>query len=1079
MITVLISLSAVHAASTVYVNTTGLDSNPGTIEAPYLTINKGVQSVDENGNINIADGFYSGENNTNITIDKNMTIVGQSQTGTIINGSDTNWIFRVNSGVVLNLLNLTLTNGNATLGGAILNNGTLNVNDCTFTNNQAYWGGAILSLCSEPVNIITNVTNCTFIGNQAESGGAIASVVFYSGVVNCTVNTCNFINNNATNSGGSLFVGLLGNSASILTLINSNFTLNHAPNGGAAMVMGNCTVTGCNFSNNTGNNYGAFNYFSNSPFDDNFCNVFDCNFTNNTVTEVPSGALSNYIIGGAIGNVHAKLNLSNCNFTDNSITGTNTYGGAVCNAEGTLTALDCTFTNNSASYGGAIGNIGGSTSYPATSSITRCSFTNNTATYGGAIANYLFLPIFGQGSGLISSTVSFCNFTNNSATQEGGAIYNTAGFSTTGSANININNSNFNTNNATYGGAIMTSCFVSAGSVKCNINSSNFDSNTANGGGALYNYSNSGLAVCNILSSNFVHNNAVFGGALVNNVFNGTMNVTFCRIFGNSGLGAAINNGGIIDANYNWWSSNNPDFFYLLVGMSYPTNWLYMTINATPSTINNTQTSLITVSFNNYSTDGSTYTPLDPSIGHIPDGTPITFSLIEGLLGTYGLLTPPLDMETTDGLASIVFTATRAGIQQINATTDNQNVTTTVTINPASYVSIIKEFRDLPWGEVITTAYYNDKIYAIVKVHNHGPDGTSVSVLDLLNGLTWTGNYYVVHAVGSYPITNDSWILNDPTCPFNGTHWNINNLPTFIGSVKWLAIEGIIQQIGTVSNYAETVSQSSYPYQGYDDFTAYLTAEITPTIITVDNARGNKDDTVTLQAVLTDYLGNPLNGQTVEFWIDNIKVGENTTDSTGKALFNYKISQTPGNHSLNATFLETTLYHGCNATGQLYVPTADLYIQITSNKNNPTVGESFTITYKLGNNGPDDAENVTITIPIPEGFQISSITGDGTWNIVGNNIIWTFNNVTVGDPYLYITGWTTKAGNYIFTASINSNTFNLNSRGVNSLSINAEPQVNAASTNTIGMQQTGAPITGIVLAILMVLGGFVGTRKKQ
>lgn len=43
-------------------------------------------------------------------------------------------------------------------------------------------------------------------------------------------------------------------------------------------------------------------------------------------------------------------------------------------------------------------------------------------------------------------------------------------------------------------------------------------------------------------------------------------------------------------------------------------------------------------------------------------------------------------------------------------------------------------------------------------------------------------------------------------------------------------------------------------------------------------------------------------------------------------------------------------------------------------------------------------------------------------------------------------------------------------------------EVNAASvtsTGTVGMQNTGAPLTGIVLTLLMVVGGFLGTRKKQ
>jgi uncharacterized repeat protein (TIGR01451 family) len=167
------------------------------------------------------------------------------------------------------------------------------------------------------------------------------------------------------------------------------------------------------------------------------------------------------------------------------------------------------------------------------------------------------------------------------------------------------------------------------------------------------------------------------------------------------------------------------------------------------------------------------------------------------------------------------------------------------------------------------------------------------------------------------------------------------------------------------------------------------------------------------------------------------------------------------------------------ANATIYVPKADLYIQITSDKNNPKVGEKFTITYKLGNNGPDPAENVTITIPIPEGFVISSITGDGNWTINGNTLTWTFNNVTVGDPYLHITGWTAGPGIYLFNALIFSKTFSINSMGVNSLSLNAQPKVSAATENTVGMQKTGAPIAGIVLAILMVLGGFISAGKKR
>jgi len=661
-----------------------------------------------------------------------------------------------------------------------------------------------------------------------------------------------------------------------------------------------------------------------------------------------------------------------------------------------------------------------------------------------------------------------------------------------------------------------------------------------------------------------------------------------------------------MNATLNWWGSNvdpatTTNFIVNLGGTVDSNPWLVMGIDANLPSIYNGQTSTVTT---NLLYDSGVLTDPDhpenyyhdPQYGHVPDGIPVTFSLIDGPLGTLGSQTP-----FVNGTASIIFTANAVGVQHVNATIDDGNITAAINIDPcghvqiskiaddstpnywslvtftitahndgpndveglqitdllpagltldsadthgfgtydagvwnigtltngttailtlvvnatstgtftnwanvtaqtthdlqawsqdsasltvatASYLPIKKEFRDLPWGNVITTAYYNDKIYAIVKVDNQGPDSTSsIDVLDLLDGLTWTGNYYVYRTVGSYPNTESAWVLNDPEHPFNGTNWNVGSLSTMIGSERWLAIEVMVNKTGTVSNYAETVHQSSYPYKGYGNDTAYLTANTAPTVVSVGDVRGNKGDTVTLMAVLTDYLGNPLEGETVEFWIDNIKVGENTTNSTGTALFNYLISETPESHTLTAVFSETGLYQESNDTGKLYVPSANLYIEITNNKDNPTTGEKFTLTYKLGNSGPDDATNVTITIPIPDGFVISEIKGDGNWTISGNTITWTFDNVTVGDPYLYITGWTTEPGIYLFTASIASETFSINSIGVNSLSLNAVTPVNAASvtSNTVVMQNTGIPLAGIVLAILMVLGGFIGTRKKQ
>ncbi|HBC32185.1 MAG TPA: hypothetical protein DC024_13210, partial [Clostridiales bacterium] len=89
---IMVSVSSVNAAplptaSQVYVSTNGSDANSGTTDSPYLTIQKGVDSISENGTVYIANGVYNGTGNTNITINKNMNITGQSQAGTIINGT--------------------------------------------------------------------------------------------------------------------------------------------------------------------------------------------------------------------------------------------------------------------------------------------------------------------------------------------------------------------------------------------------------------------------------------------------------------------------------------------------------------------------------------------------------------------------------------------------------------------------------------------------------------------------------------------------------------------------------------------------------------------------------------------------------------------------------------------------------------------------------------------------------------------------------------------------------------------------------------------------------------------------------
>ena len=256
-ICVVLTSSSVSAASTVYVNTTGgNDSNTGTIDHPYQTISKGISSVDENGTVTISDGVYTGTGNTNITLTKNMNITGQSQTGTIINGTGTNWIFNIISGVTVNISNLTFTNATTNNGGAIYNTGTLTVTNCTFTNNTAPFsdGGAIDNYYG---GNIKSISGCTFTGNTAAYGGAI----YNSGTIN-SVSGCTFTGNKAS------YGGAICNFFASLNLVSGcTFIGNTAVNAGGAIANSESGSTNASYnwwgSNNgpaSGQIYGSVNY---------------------------------------------------------------------------------------------------------------------------------------------------------------------------------------------------------------------------------------------------------------------------------------------------------------------------------------------------------------------------------------------------------------------------------------------------------------------------------------------------------------------------------------------------------------------------------------------------------------------------------------------------------------------------------------------------------------------------------------------------------------------------------------------------------------------------------------------------
>ena len=312
-------VSDVSAASgdIIYVNgSSGNDSWNGLsatwtsgTNGPKISIKNATGTVNNGGTVNIANGNYKGVDNTKITINKNITIIGQSQTDTIINGTDSAWIFKIQSGVTVTIENLTITNGNAYNGGTIYNDGNLTVKGSIFLDNTADSDNYL----EYPVDGF---------------GGAI----YNNGTL--IVDDSNFTSNYAVYGGGAIY------NEGDLTVTGSTFIDNHVfqtdYGGGAILNRGTLAITGSSFIKNDAYAAGG------AIYNDETLNVKNSNFTGNEA----------YAAGGAIYNI-GTLTADGTSFTDNAAYGVGDpkyipiAGGAIYNDYGGTYAVNsCYFEGN-------------------------------------------------------------------------------------------------------------------------------------------------------------------------------------------------------------------------------------------------------------------------------------------------------------------------------------------------------------------------------------------------------------------------------------------------------------------------------------------------------------------------------------------------------------------------------------------------------------------------------------------------------------------------------------------------------------------------------------------------------------
>lgn len=141
-------------------------------------------------------------------------------------------IFTIVPGAIVNISNLSITDGAEFAGGGILNCGSLVLTNTTFVDNLADFGGAISNCGSLTIN------QSTFTYNFAGLGGAIDNI----GSINIKDST--FTNNLAV-IGGAVY------NENILNIENSTFSQNHSFEEGGAidtddgfLIMVNSTISG-------------------------------------------------------------------------------------------------------------------------------------------------------------------------------------------------------------------------------------------------------------------------------------------------------------------------------------------------------------------------------------------------------------------------------------------------------------------------------------------------------------------------------------------------------------------------------------------------------------------------------------------------------------------------------------------------------------------------------------------------------------------------------------------------------------------------------------------------------------------
>ena len=228
----------------------GKDSNSGSSDSSLKTINKALSVANDNDNIYLANGEYSGLKNTRLTISKSVNFIGSKNT--VINGENENYIFNIPDNVKVTFKNIKFINAykspssysntytDIVYGGVLsINNANVEINNCEFINSSLdsnyddLYGGAISNFGVLTIkDSYFESNNPISSSNFPSHGGAIYNNGKLS-IINTVINSSKSTDGAGIYNDGSVTMkqSIIANSSSLNTgkgsaiYNNGNFTL--------------------------------------------------------------------------------------------------------------------------------------------------------------------------------------------------------------------------------------------------------------------------------------------------------------------------------------------------------------------------------------------------------------------------------------------------------------------------------------------------------------------------------------------------------------------------------------------------------------------------------------------------------------------------------------------------------------------------------------------------------------------------------------------------------------------------------------------------------------------------------------